>query len=131
MEFVNPPGWVRPKGYSNGIVATGGRMVFVAGMVGWNEQEVFEAHDLVGQARQIFKNIAAVLAEAKAKPEHVVRMTWFITDKDEYLSSGKDLGAAYREVFGRHFPVMAVVVVKGLIETGAKLEIEATAVVPD
>lgn len=130
MEFVNPPGWVRPKGYSNGIVASG-RMVFVAGMVGWNEQEVFEAHDLVGQARQIFKNIKAVLAEAKAGPEHVVRMTWFITDKDEYLSAGKELGAAYREVFGRHFPVMAVVVINGLIETGAKLEIEATAVVPE
>lgn len=130
MEFVNPPGWVRPKGYSNGIIASG-RMVFVAGMVGWNEQEVFEADDLVGQARQIFKNISAVLAEAGALPEHIVRLTWFITDKDEYLSCGKELGAAYREIIGRHFPVMAVVVVKGLIETGAKLEIEATAVVPE
>lgn len=130
MEFINPPGWVRPKGYSNGIVASG-RMVFVAGMVGWNAQEVFEAHDLVGQARQIFKNIAAVLDEAGARPEHVVRMTWFITDKDEYLSAGKELGGAYREVMGRHFPVMAVVVVNGLIEAGAKLEIEATAVIPD
>lgn len=130
MEFVNPPGWVRPKGYSNGIVASG-RMVFVAGMVGWNEKEVFEAHDLVGQARQIFKNIAAVLTEAKALPEHIVRLTWFITDKDEYLSCGKELGVAYREIFGRHFPVMAVVVVKDLIETGAKLEIEATAIVPE
>lgn len=128
MQIVNPPGWVRPKGYSNGIV-TSGRMVFVAGMVGWNEREVFEAHDLVGQARQIFKNIVAVLQEAGAGPEHIVRLTWFITDKDEYLSAGKELGAAYREVVGRHFPVMAVVVVKGLIEEGAKLEIEATAVV--
>jgi enamine deaminase RidA (YjgF/YER057c/UK114 family) len=130
MEFINPPGWVRPKGYSNGI-ATSGRSVFVAGMVGWNEKEVFEAHDLVGQARQIFKNIVAVLKEAKAGPEHIVRMTWFITDKDEYLSNGKELGAAYREIIGRHFPVMAVVVVAGLIETGAKLEIEATAVIPE
>jgi enamine deaminase RidA (YjgF/YER057c/UK114 family) len=130
MEFFNPPGWVRPKGYSNGIAASG-RMVFVAGMVGWNEQEVFEAHDLVGQARQIFKNIVAVLAEAGAKPEHIVRMTWFITDKDEYLACGKELGAAYREIIGRHFPVMAVVMIAGLIETGAKLEIEATAVIPE
>jgi enamine deaminase RidA (YjgF/YER057c/UK114 family) len=130
MEFVNPPGWVRPKGYSNGIVALG-RMVFVAGMVGWNEQEVFEASDFLGQARQIFSNIAAVLHAAGARPEHIVRMTWFITDKDEYLSAGKALGAAYREVMGRHFPVMAVVVVSGLIEDGAKLEIEATAVIPE
>ncbi len=129
MEIVNPPGWVRPKGYSNGIIASG-RMVFLAGLVGWNEQEQFEAQDFVGQARQVFRNIVAVLKAADARPEHLVRMTWYITDKDEYLRCGAELGAAYREVIGRHYPVMAVVVVKGLIEAGAKLEIEATAVVP-
>lgn len=129
MEHFNPPGWVRPKGYSNAISATG-RMVFLAGLVGWNEKEQFEAHDFVGQAKQIFRNIVALLEEAKAGPQHLVRMTWYITDKDEYLGCAKELGEAYREVIGRHFPVMAVVVVKGLIETGAKLEIEATAMVP-
>ena len=131
MEILNPPGWPRPKGYSNGISIGAGRMVYCAGMVGWNEREEFDAKDTVGQARQIFKNIVAVLTEAKAKPEHIVRMTWYITDKDEYLNGGREIGAAYREIIGRHFPVMAVVVVKGLIETGAKLEIEATAIVPN
>lgn len=131
MEFINPPGWLRPKGYSNGISVKPGRMVFCAGMVGWNEQEKFDCEDMAGQARQAFKNIVAVLAAADAKPEHIVRMTWFITDKDEYLNSAKEIGAAYREIIGRHWPVMAVIVIKGLIETGGKLEIEATAVVPD
>lgn len=131
MEIHNPPGWVRPKGYSNAISVAAGRMVFCAGMVGWNAREEFEAHDLVGQARQVFVNITSVLAEAGAKPEHIVRMTWYITDKDEYLAAGSAIGAAYREIIGRHYPVMAVVVVKGLIEAGAKLEIEATAVVPN
>lgn len=130
MRIINPPGWPRPKGYSNGIVARG-TQVFIAGMVGWTAAERFETDDFVGQARQVFHNIAAVLAEAGAKPEHIVRMTWFITDKDEYLARGRELGEAYRAVIGRHFPVMAVVVVKGLIEDGAKLEIEATAVIPD
>ncbi len=130
MEIVNPPGWRRPKGYSNGVAARG-RQVFVAGQVGWTPDEVFEAADFVGQARQAFRNIAAILAAAGAAPEHVTRLTWFVTDKAEYLGAAEALGAAYREVFGRHFPAMSVVVVAGLVEDGAKLEIEATAVVPD
>ncbi|WP_448188088.1 RidA family protein [Azospirillum sp. sgz301742] len=130
MDILQPPGWVRPKGYSNGIAARG-RTVFVAGMVGWNARECFEADDFVGQAAQALRNIVAVLAEAGARPDHLVRLTWFVTDKREYLASGKELGAAYRDIIGRHYPVMSVVEVKGLIEDGAKLEIEATAVVPD
>lgn len=130
MDILQPPGWVRPKGYSNGIAARG-RTVFVAGMVGWNAQERFESDSFVGQAAQALRNIVAVLTEAGARPDHLVRLTWFVTDKREYLASGKELGAAYRDIIGRHYPVMAVVEVKGLIEDGAKLEIEATAVVPD
>lgn len=130
MEILNPPGWPRPKGYSNGIVARG-RMVFIAGMVGWTPDEKFETDDFAGQVRQALSNIVAVLKEAGAGPEHIVRMTWFITDKDEYLNAAKEIGAAYREIIGRHYPVMAVIVINGLIEEGAKLEIEATAVVPD
>jgi enamine deaminase RidA (YjgF/YER057c/UK114 family) len=131
MQILNPPGWKRPKGYSNGIVVPRGRTVYVAGMVGWNAQEQFETDDFVGQTRQIFRNIVAVLAEAGARPEHIVRMTWFITDADEYLSRAKEIGAAYREEMGRHFPAMAVIVIKSLIEPGAKLEIETTAVIPE
>jgi enamine deaminase RidA (YjgF/YER057c/UK114 family) len=130
MEILNPPGWPRPKGYSNGIVARG-RMVFVAGMVGWTPEEKFETDDFAGQVRQALTNIVAVLKEAGAGPEHIVRMTWFITDKDEYLNAAKEIGAAYRDIIGRHYPVMAVIVIKGLIEEGGKVEIEATAVVPD
>ncbi|MDP6345861.1 MAG: RidA family protein [Alphaproteobacteria bacterium] len=130
MKFLQPPDWPRAKGYSNGI-ATRGELVFVAGIVGWNAQEQFETDDFAGQARQCFANITAILAEAGAKPEHVVRMTWFVGDTDEYLASGKEIGAAYREYFGRHYPVMAVIGVRGFIEDGAKLEIETTAVIPD
>lgn len=130
MDVLQPPGWVRPKGYSNGIAARG-RTVFVAGMVGWNAQERFETDAFVGQAAQALRNIVAVMAEAGAKPEHLARLTWFVIDKRDYLASGKELGAAYRDIIGRHYPVMSVVEVKGLIEDGAKLEIEATAVVPD
>lgn len=130
MEIVNPPGWPRPKGYSNGIVAKG-RMVFVAGMVGWTPEEKFETDDFVGQARQAFQNIVAVLKEAGAGPEHIVRVTWFVADKREYLARGRELGAAYRDIIGRNYPVMAVIEVKGFIEDGAKLEIEATAVIPE
>jgi enamine deaminase RidA (YjgF/YER057c/UK114 family) len=130
MRIINPPGWPRPKGYSNGIV-TRGTQVYVAGMVGWTPEERFETDDFVGQARQALTNIVAVLAEAGAQPRHIVRMTWFITHKDEYLACGRELGDVYREIIGRHYPVMAVVVVQGLIEDGAKLEIEATAVIPD
>lgn len=130
MKIVNPPGWPRPKGYSNGVIARG-TQVYIAGMVGWTPDERFETDDFVGQARQALENIVAVLAEAGARPEHIVRMTWFITDKDEYLARGPELGEAYRAVIGPHYPVMAVVVISGLIEAGAKLEIEATAVIPD
>jgi len=130
MDFLNPPGWKRPKGYTNGI-STQGRMVFVAGMVGWTGDEVFETDTFHGQARQSFQNIVDVLAEAGAGPEHIVRMTWFIGDKDEYLREQKEIGAAYLDVIGRNWPVMAVIQVAGFIEEGAKLEIEATAVVPE
>jgi enamine deaminase RidA (YjgF/YER057c/UK114 family) len=127
---LQPAGWVQPRGYANGIEARG-RMVFVAGMVGWNAQEKFESDDFVAQARQALSNVVAVLREAGAGPEHIARMTWYVTDKREYLASWKALGGAYREVIGRNFPAMTAVQVAGLIEEGAKLEIEATAVVPD
>ena len=130
MDILNPPGWPRPKGYSNGI-AVSGRMVFVAGMVGWNADEEFETDDFAGQFRQALENICAVLAEGGAGPEHVVRMTVFLGDKREYLSSLKEVGAAWRDVMGRSYPVMAAIEVSGFIEDGAKLEIEATAVVPE
>ncbi len=130
MKFLQPPDWPRPKGYSNGIAARG-EMVFVAGIVGWNEREEFETDDFAGQARQCFANIKAILAEAGAKPEHVVRLTWYVNNREEYLNAGKALGEAYREFFGRHYPVMAVIGVEGFVEDGAKMEMEATAVIPD
>jgi len=130
FEFLQPPGWPRAKGYSNGIAARG-RTIYVGGMVGWNEKEEFETDDFAGQFRQVLLNIVAVLNEADAKPEHIVRMTWYIGDKRDYLASLKAIGAAYRDIIGRHYPVMAVIEVSGFIEDGAKLEIEATAVVPD
>lgn len=126
---LTPPGWPRGKGYSHGVTAEG-RMVFVAGQVGWNENEAIVGTDFVDQFRQALSNTKAILAEAGAGPEHIVRMTWFITDKQEYLSRLKDVGLAYREVLGKNYPAMAVVVINGLIEDGAKLEIETTAVVP-
>ena len=124
---LTPPGWPRGKGYSHGVAAEG-RMVFVAGQVGWDENEQFPSADFVDQFRQALLNTKAILAEAGAGPEHIVRMTWFITDKQEYLSRLKDVGLAYREVMGKNYPAMAVVVAKGLIEDGAKVEIETTAV---
>ena len=130
FKFLQPPDWPRAKGYSNGIVAKG-QTVYVGGMVGWNEQEEFEAHDFTGQFRQVLLNIVAVLKEADAKPEHIVRMTWYIGDKREYLESLSSIGQAYREIIGRHYPVMAVLQVSGFIEEHARLEIEATAVIPD
>ena len=126
----NPEGWMRPKGYSNVISATG-RMVFVAGQVGWNEAEVFETDDFTGQVTQALENIKACLATANAGPEHIVRMTWYVINKQEYLDALAEVGGAYRNVIGRHFPVMSLVEVAGLVEVGAKLEIEATAVVPE
>ncbi len=128
-QALQPPGWARPKGYANGIVAHG-RMLFVAGQVGWNAEERFESDAFVDQARQALANIVAVLAEADAGPETIARMTWYVLDKDEYLASARDLGAAYRDVIGDHYPAMSLVQVAGLVETGAKLEIEATAVLP-
>ncbi len=130
FTYLQPPGWPRAKGYSNGIVASG-KTVYLAGLVGWNENEEFETDDFAGQCRQIFQNIVDVLKEADAGPEHIVRMTWFIGSKEEYLGSLKGIGEAYREIIGRHYPVMAVIEVSGFIEDGAKLEIQATAVIPD
>jgi len=130
MQVLQPPGWAKPKGYSNGIVAKG-RTIFVAGQVGWNAQEKFETSDFAGQARQALKNIVAILAEAGAGPQHICRMSWYVADAKEYNASLKDLGAAYREVIGKNFPVMTALQVAGFVEAGAKLEIEVTAVIPD
>ena len=127
-EVLHPPGWPRPRGYSNGILADG-RIVVTGGVVGWTVAGRF-AESFVAQARQTFENIAAILAEAGAGPEHLVRLTWYVTDMDEYLASPRDLGTAYRAVFGRNFPAMAAVQVVRLVEPAAKLEIEATAVLP-
>lgn len=129
MQILQPPGWPRPKGYSNGIEAEG-RLIFVAGQVGWDEQERFRATDFPGQFEQALRNILAVLAEGGAGPEHVVRMTWYVTDKQAYLGNLKQIGAIYRDLMGRNYPVMSVVIVAGLVEDGALIEIEATAVVP-
>ena len=130
MRALQPPGWPRPRGYANGIEAEG-RLVFVAGQIGWDETGAFPAADLPGQVRRTLENVVAVLAEAGAGPEHVARMAWYVTDRDEYLAAQREIGEAYRAVMGRHFPAMAVVVVAGLVEAEAKVEIEATAVVPD
>ena len=124
-----PEGWPRPKGYSNGIEASG-RLVFVAGQIGWDEHGVFHAADFAGQFRQTLLNTLAVLRAGGAGPEHVVRMTWYIVDKPAYLASQRDIGAMWREVMGAHYPAMAVVVAAGLIEDAALIEIETTAVVP-
>jgi enamine deaminase RidA (YjgF/YER057c/UK114 family) len=129
MRILQPSGWPKPKGYSNGIEAVG-RLVFIAGQVGWDEQGVFRRRDFAGQFEQALRNVTAVLREAGAGPEHLVRMTWFITDKAAYLADLADVGRIYREIVGRNYPTMAVVVVAGLIEDEAVVEIEATAVVP-
>ena len=130
IEILQPPGWVRPKGYSNGMVARG-RQVYVSGMIGWDADGRFQTDDFVGQARQALENILAVLVEAGAGPEHIVRMTWYVLDRREYLDAGAALGAAYRDVIGRHFPTMSAVQVSALMEERARVEIEVTAVVPD
>lgn len=129
MQFLQPPGWARPKGYSNGIVASG-RTVFVAGQVGWDGEEQFRTDDLVGQIRQALTNIVAILAEADAKPSHIVRMNWYLKDAVEYNARLAEIGAVYRELIGKHFPVMMALQVAGFVEKGAKVEIEATAVLP-
>jgi enamine deaminase RidA (YjgF/YER057c/UK114 family) len=131
MRVLQPPGWPRPRGYANGIAADGGgTLVFVAGQIGWDEAGAFPANDLPGQVRQTLRNVLAVLAEAGGRPEHLARLTWYVTDRDEYLASAREIGAAYREVMGGHYPAMAVMQVVALVEAEAKVEIEATAVVP-
>lgn len=130
MQILQPPGWTRPKGFSNGVAASG-RMVFLAEMVGWNAHEAFDSDDIAGQARRALANIVALLREAGGGPEHIVRMTWFVADRDEYRARHKDLGRAYREIIGLHFPAMTVVEVAGFVEDGARVEIETTAVIPD
>jgi enamine deaminase RidA (YjgF/YER057c/UK114 family) len=131
MQILQPPGWARPKGYSNGVAVKGGKTVYIAGQVGWSAEEKFVEKSFGGQFRQALANIVAVLAEAGGRPEHIVRLTWFVIDRDEYMGSLKEVGAAYREIIGKHYPAMSVVQVAGLVEAGARLEIEATAVVPD
>lgn len=127
--ILQPEGWLPPKGYANGIAAQG-RLVFTAGQIGWNPETCqFETDDFVAQTAQALKNVAAVLQAAGAEPRHLVRLTWYITDKAAYLGRQREIGRAYREVMGKHFPAMAVVVVAGLLESRAKVEIEATAVV--
>jgi enamine deaminase RidA (YjgF/YER057c/UK114 family) len=130
MEFLQPPGWQRPRGYANGIAASG-RMVFVSGMIGWDANCQFQTDDFAAQVRQALENVVAVLAEGGAKPEHIVRMTWYVVDKKEYVNAYPEIGAAYRDVIGRHFPTMSAVQVAGLVEDRARVEIEVTAVVPD
>jgi enamine deaminase RidA (YjgF/YER057c/UK114 family) len=130
VKILQPPGWARPKGFSNGISVKGGTTVYVAGQVAFNEKNLIAERTFAGQFRQTLKNTLAVLAEAGARPEHIVRMTWYITDKKEYLASLAEVGAAWRELIGRHYPAMAVVQVGALIEDAAKVEIETTAVVP-
>ena len=131
MQILQPPGWAKPRGFSNGIAVKGGTTVFIAGQVAFNPQGVIEEKTFGGQFRQVLKNTLAVLAEARGRPEHIVRMTWYVTDKNEYLAAVKDVGAAYRELIGRHYPAMAVVQVGALVEDQAKLEIETTAVIPE
>jgi enamine deaminase RidA (YjgF/YER057c/UK114 family) len=130
MRTLNPPEWAPPKGYANGIAARG-TLIFVAGQVGWNVAGTFESDDLVDQTRQALRNVVAVLREAGAGPEHLVRMTWYLVDKNDYLARQRALGLAYREIIGRHYPAMSAVQVAGLIEERALVEIECTAVLPD
>ncbi len=131
MQILQPEGWAPPRGYSNGITAQG-RMVFVAGQIGWDPATgEFESDDLGAQVRRALQNVAAVLRAGGAAPEQVVRLTWYVTDRQAYLDAQREIGAAYRELFGRHFPPMTLVIVAGLLEERARVEIEATAVVPD
>ncbi len=130
MQILKPPHWPRPSGYSNGIVSSG-RQIFIAGQVGWNAQCRFNSTRLADQVRQALENIRAILAEAQAGPEHIVRLTWYVTSRDEYQTDLSAIGEAYRDVMGKHFPVMSVVQVVALMEAAAKVEIEATAVIPE
>lgn len=130
MKVLHPTNWKRPRGYSNGVTAKG-TPIFISGMVGWNAQEEFTSADLAGQVRQALANIVEVLSEANAKPTDIVRMTWYLIDKQEYLAAAKEIGAAYREIIGKHYPAMTVVQVSALLEDKARVEIEVTAVVPE
>ena len=127
-EILHPPDWPRPSGYSNGVAAQG-RQVFISGQIGWNEKQQFESDELAAQVRQALLNVVDVLECAGAAPEHIVRLTWYVTSRDEYYAAIKAIGTAYRKVMGRHFPAMSVVVVAALLEPRAKVEIEATAVI--
>ena len=129
-DMLNPAHWRAPRGYSNGVAARG-RLVVTGGIVGWNADQQFETDDFAGQAAQALRSIVEVLACAGARPHHLVRLTWYVTDKAEYLAALKDLGAAYRDIIGKHYPAMALVQVVALVEDRAKVEIEATAVVPE
>ncbi len=131
MRILQPPGWARPKGYSNGIAVKGGTTVHIAGQVGWSGQGEWRETGFAGQFRQALANILEVLAQAGGRPEHLVRLTWYVLDKPEYLAALPGVGAAYRELMGRHYPVMSVVQVSALVEDAARLEIEATAVIPE
>ena len=130
MQFLHPKHWAPTKGFSNGVAAQG-RQIFVAGQIGWNAAQQFESDDFVVQVEQALHNIVAVLAEADTGPQHLVRLTWYVTDKREYLARLSDVGQAYRRVIGKHFPAMSVVEVRGLVVQRALVEIEATAVIPD
>jgi enamine deaminase RidA (YjgF/YER057c/UK114 family) len=129
FQILLPEGWPRPPGYSNGVIAEG-RQIFIAGQVGWDAQGRFRSSHMADQVKQSLENILAILAQAKAGPEHIVRLTWYITSRDEYHAELKQIGAAYRGVMGKHFPAMSVVQVVALMEAQAKVEIEATAVIP-
>ena len=129
-EILHPKHWKAARGYANGVAASG-RMVFTGGIIGWNADQEFETDDFAGQVEQALRSIVEVLAEGGAKPEHLVRLTWYVTDKREYLASLKEIGAAYKALIGRHYPAMALVQVVALVEDRAKVEIEATAVVPE
>ncbi len=129
MQILQPPRWPRPRGYANGVVARGD-VVFVAGQVAWNERAEIVSSDFVAQVRQVLSNVVAILAEAGARPEHLTRMTWFVTDLDTYRAASREIGQVYREVVGTHYPAMTLVKVAALLEDGAKVEVEATAVIP-
>jgi enamine deaminase RidA (YjgF/YER057c/UK114 family) len=130
MKILQPPGWAKPRGFSNGVAVKGGTTVYIAGQVGYTGQGEWREKGFAGQFRQALQNILAVLAEAGGRPEHLVRLTWYVLDKQEYLGAVREVGAAYRELMGRHYPAMAVVQVSALVEDAARLEIEATAVIP-
>jgi enamine deaminase RidA (YjgF/YER057c/UK114 family) len=131
MQILQPPGWARPRGFANGIAVKGGTTVYIAGQIGYTGQGEWREKAFAGQFRQALRNILDVLAEAGGRPEHLVRLTWYVLDRAEYLAAIQEVGAAYRELMGRHYPTMAVVQVGALVEEAARLEIEATAVIPE